>query len=185
MQNQVDIINIINEMDRARCANKASGVRIGGIFEIVCKGPDGQEKWREKAHNLVTNEGLNHILDIVLGGDTQITTWYVGLKNTGAPAAADTLASHAGWTENTNYTGNRQEYVEGAAASQSISNSSNVASFAIDTNGQTIAGAFLASVATGTAGTLFSVANFSSSKSCDNGDTLEVTYTVSAADDGV
>lgn len=160
------------------------GIKLGGIFEVVCKGPEGQEKWRETAHNLITNQGLNHILDVVLHGSTAVSPWYVGLKNTGDPAAGDTLASHSGWTENSNYTGNRQEYVEAAASSQSTTNSSNKASFPITSDSQSIYGAFLASVATGTSGTLLCVANFSSAKSADNGDTLEVTYTISAADDG-
>lgn len=161
-----------------------NGIKIGGVFLVECYGPDGRLKWREWAENLITNEGLDHILDVVLHAASQVTTWYVGLKNTGAPAAGDTLASHAGWTENSNYTGNRQEYVEAAASGQSITNSANKASFSINADSQTIAGAFLASVATGTSGTLLCVANFSSSKSADNGDTVQVTYTVSAADDG-
>jgi len=161
-----------------------SGIRIGGYFNVTCKGPDGQVKWEEVAHNIVTNEGLDHILDIVLHGDTQVSPWYVGIKNAGAVAAGDTLASHGGWTENTNYTGNRQEYDEAAASSQSTTNSASKASFAIDTDSQTIAGAFLASVATGTAGTLLCVADFAGTKAADDGDTLEVTYTIGAADDG-
>jgi hypothetical protein len=160
-------------------------LRVGGVFEFVCYGPDGQVKWRDTAHNLVTNVGLDHILDVVLHDATQVSTWYVGLKNTGAPAAGDTLATHGTWTENDNYTGDRKEYVEAAASSQSITNSANKASFSIDTDAQSIAGAFLCSAATGTAGTLLCVANFASAKSADNGDTLEVTYTISAADDGV
>lgn len=155
-----------------------------GFCHIDCFGPDGKLKWSEENHNIVTNVGLNHILDVVLHGSSQVTTWYVGLKNTGSVAAGDTLASHGGWTENSNYTGNRQEYVEAAASSQSTTNSANKASFPITSDSQTIAGAFLASAATGTSGTLLCVADFSSSKSADNGDTLEVTYTISAADDG-
>jgi len=161
-----------------------SGFTVGGYFTVTCKGPDGRVKWVEVAHNLVTNVGLNHILDVILHAETQITTWCVGLKNAGSVAAADTLASHGAWTENSNYTGDRKEYVEAAASSQSITNSANKASFAIDTNSQTIAGAFLCSAATGTSGTLLCAADFASAKSADNGDTLEVTYTVSAADDG-
>jgi len=160
------------------------GVRVGGVFEVTCYGPDGQVKWKDTAKNLVTNVGLNHILDVVLHGTTQITTWYVGLKNAGSVAAGDTLASHAGWTENANYTGDRKEYEEAAASGQSITNSANKATFSINADSQTIAGAFLASAATGTTGTLLCAANFASAKSCDNGDTLEVTYTLSAADDG-
>ena len=160
-----------------------STFKIGGTFEAVCYGPDGKEKWRDTAKNLVPNAALNHILDVILHGTTAIETWYVGLKSTGTPAAADTLASHSTWTVNENYTGDRKEYTEAAASSQSVTNSANKASFSIDTDSQTIAGAFLASAATGTSGTLLCVADFTGgNKSCDNGDTLEVTYTISAAD---
>ena len=160
-------------------------VRLGGIFYVKCFDKNRNLKWEDVAENLVTNEGLDHILDVVLHGTTQVDPWYVGLKNTGSPANGDTLASHGTWTENSNYTGDRQEYVEAAASSQSITNSANKASFSINADSQTIAGAFLASVATGTSGTLLCVADFSGgSKSCDSGDTLEVTYTISAADDG-
>ena len=87
--------------------------------------------------------------------------------------------------EESSYTGNRQEYVEAAASSQSITNSANKASFSINADSQTAGGAFLASVATGTSGTLLCCAAFTGgNKSVDDGDTLEVTYTVSAADDG-
>lgn len=159
-------------------------IRLGGIFEVTCYGPDGRVKWQEQAHNLITNQGLDHILDVVLHGTTAVSPWYVGLKGAGSVAAGDTLASHAGWTENTAYTGNRQEYEEAAASSQSTTNSANKATFAITSDSQTIAGAFLASAASGTSGTLLAAADFSSSKSVDNGDTLEVTYTISAADAG-
>jgi len=159
------------------------GFKIGGTFFVQCFGPDGKLKWEDEAKNLMTNEGLDHILDVVLHGTSATATWYVGLKNTGAPAAGDTLASHTNWTENTNYTGDRQEYVEAAASSQSTTNSASKASFSITSDSQTISGAFLASAATGTSGTLLCAANFTGGdKAADNGDTLEVTYTVSAAD---
>ncbi|MBU2487949.1 MAG: hypothetical protein KKA60_01015 [Proteobacteria bacterium] len=160
--------------------------RIGGIFEVVCLRPDGLVRWSESIHNLVTSEGLDHLLNALLHGSTQVSPWYVGLKNTGSGAAGDTLASHAGWTENSAYSGgSRPEYVEAAASGQSVTNSASRASFAINTDGQTIAGAFLASVASGTSGTLLCVGDFSGAKSCGSGDTVEVTYTLSAADDGV
>ena len=159
------------------------GFKIGGTFFVQCFGPNGSLKWEDEAKNLMTNEGLDHILDVVLHDATQGSTWYVGLKNTGAPAAGDTLASHTNWAENENYTGNRQAYVEAAASSQSVTNSASKASFSITSDSQTISGAFLASAATGTAGTLLCAANFTGGdKSADNGDTLEVVYTISASD---
>lgn len=157
--------------------------KVGGFFEVQCFGPDGKLKWEDTAKNIVTNEGLDHILDVVLHAATQKTTWYVGLKNAGAVAAGDTMAAPGSWTENSNYTGNRQEYVEAAASSQSITNSASKASFSIDTDAQTIAGAFLTAAATGTAEVLLCVADFTGgNKSADNGDTLEITYSISAAD---
>lgn len=165
-----------------------AGVRLKGQWRVVCRRPDGTIRWVEEAPNLIVNAGLDHILDAVLSAATQITTWYIGLKNAGSGAAGDTMASHAGWTENQNYSeANRVQWQEGGVSGQSIDNSGNVASFSINANGQTIAGMFLTSDNTkgGTTGTLFSVTDFSSSKSADSGDTLEVTYTVSAADDGV
>lgn len=159
------------------------GFKIGGSFFVQCFDKDGNLKWEDEAKNVVTNVGLDHILDVVLHATSATATWYVGLKNTGTPVAADTAASHASWTENTNYTGNRQEYEEAAASSQSITNSANRASFPITSDSQTISGAFLDSTTSGTAGILLCVADFTGGdKSADNGDTLEVTYTISAAD---
>jgi len=161
-------------------------VKFGGIFHFECYGPDGRLKWRDKAENLVIDEGLNHQLDILFdSGTTQIDPWYIGLTD-GTPTVdgGDTLDSHAGWTEVTAYTGDRKEFV-GARSSQSVDNSASKASFAINANGTTIGGAFLCGAATGTTATLLCAAAFTGgNKSADDGDTLEVQYTYSAADDG-
>lgn len=131
----------------------------------------------------VTNTGLNSILDVYLHGSTQITTWYLLLINNASfsgLAAGDTLASHAGWTEATGYTGNRPAWTEGAASGQATTNSSTV-DFAI-TSTQTIYGLGLASVDTGTSGTLFATAAFSGgTQAVASGDTLKTTFTMSAA----
>ena len=160
-----------------------SGFKVGGVFEVECFGPDGKLKWKDTAKNIVTNEGLDHILDVVLHGTTAVSPWYVGLTDgTPTPAAGDTGAVHAGWTEVTAYTGDRKEYVEAAASSQSVTNSANKASFSINATA-TIGGAFLFSAATTTTGTLLCVATFTAGdRVAFNGDTLEVQYTISAAD---
>ena len=166
-----------------------SGIKLGGVFEIACFGPDGNEKWRDTAKNLVVNEGLDYILNTVLKGGTQSDPWYVGLVD-GTPTvdAADSLTgTHGGWTEVTAYSeGTRQEFVDGALSSQSCDNSGSNASFSISSDSTTIGGAFLADDSTtGANGTLLCVAAFTGGdKSADNGDTLEVQYTFSAADDG-
>lgn len=161
------------------------GLGVDGRYEIVCRDNAGREKWRDTIDNIITNEGLNHVLDVVLSGGTQDTTWFVLLTD-GTPtvAAGDTLASHGGWTEVTAYDEtNRVAFVDGGAASQSLDNSASPATFTIDSDSTTVGGAGLAGVNTGTSGVLFSVGAFSAGdKSLDDNDTLDVTLTFTAAD---
>jgi len=77
--------------------------------------------------------------------------------------------------------GRRKEFVEVAASGKSITNSASPGSFAINGNAD-VYGAGIASVATGTAGKLFSVVDFASNRTVADGDTLTVTYTLSGAD---
>ena len=153
------------------------------IWEVVCLDSDGNEKWREINKNLVTTEGLNHVLSSTLDGGTQITTWYVGLKGTGSAAAGDTMSSHSGWSEVTDYSQSvRQTLTLGTAAAGSIDNSASKASYSINATA-TVAGAFITSdsAKSGTTGTLYGVVDFASSRSVISGDTLEVTVTLTAA----
>ena len=152
-------------------------------YIIECVAPDGTVKWVEEIHNLITTEGLNDSLDKHLKGSAYTAAWYVGLTDgTPTPAAGDTLASHAGWVEVTAYTGDRQALVLGSVSGGSVSNTASKASFPVTSDATTIGGAFLATVATGTAGVLYGVGAFSGGdKSADNGDTLNVTVTCTAA----
>ena len=157
-------------------------VGAGGVYTVTCVGADGVEKWSDTFHNLVVNQGLANMNGAYLAGTAQTTTWYLGLVtgpgsgNTYAPG--NTLASHAGWAENTAYTGSRKAVTFGAASTANpsvISNTASPSAFAM-TGTATIAGAFLAST-TDNSGILFSVGNFQGlDKSVANGDTLNVTY---------
>lgn len=132
--------------------------------------------------NTIVNVGKNAILDIMFGGETQITEWFCGLiqdDNYTGIAAADTIASHAGWEEFTGYSDNRKQWEPEAASSQIITNSTPM-EFAI-TSGKTLKGIFIVSNVTkgGTTGTLWSAGLFTSDLSVNNGDTLRITYTLS------
>lgn len=157
-------------------------LKIGGFFKITCYDKDGNLKWRESKHNLVTDVGINHILDVQFHGVTQVNPWYVGLKQSGTPVVGDTLASHSSWLEQDAYAGDRKEFVETAAAGKSISNTGNVASFTINASDTWIYGALLASVATGTGGILFCVVDFDSDRKAGNGDVVTVEYTINGSD---
>jgi len=159
-----------------------------GRFIIECLDKDGNVKWTAEEHNLVVNVGLQYMAGTALTSTTQITTWYIGLYGAGAsntPAATDTLAIHAGWTEITPYSGNRPAatFVAATNANPSVvTNSASPASYSINATA-TVGGAFLCSAASGTTGTLFSAADFQSpgDRSVVSGDTLNVTYTFSLA----
>ena len=153
------------------------------VWEVVCHDSKGKEKWRELNKNLVTTEGLNHVLSITLDGGTQITSWYVGLAGAGTKAAGDTMSSHSGWSEIADYSESvRQTLTLGTASSGSIDNTASKATFSINGTATT-AGAFVVSNSTksGTSGTLYGVVDFSSSRSVISGDTLTVTVTLTAA----
>lgn len=137
-------------------------------------------------HNDIVDQGMNNLLDIFFRNQTQITTWYMGLidgTGTQTLSNSDVAGTHAGWTENTSYTGGptRKNWTAAlaAAASRSISNSSTL-DFAFTTT-QTIHGILIIDDATADTASevLWATAPFSTEVTVNNGDTLKVTYTVS------
>ena len=162
-----------------------------GVYHVECHDKDGNLKWSADTKNLVVNAGLAYMAGTALTSVTQITTWYIGLYGAGAsntPAAGDTMASHAGWTEVTDYSNATRvaaTFVTATTANPSVvTNSASPATFNI--NGTTtVGGAFLTSGSAkgGTTGTLFSAADFSApgDRSVVSGDIISVTYTFSLA----
>ena len=172
--------------------NGADSASAGGVYTVVCHDANGNLKWTDSFHNLVVNQGLQDMNSKYFSGSGYTSAWYLGLvtgPGSGTTfSAGDTLASHGatgsgGWTENTAYTGNRKTAAFGTATTADpsvIDNSGIPAVFTINANAQTIAGAFLCSVASGTSGVLFSAGDFTGGdKLVDSGDTLTVTYTFS------
>jgi hypothetical protein len=162
-----------------------------GVYHVECRDKDGNLKWTAESKNLVVNVGLAYMAGTALTSVAQITTWYLGLYGAAAsntPAAGDTMSSHAGWTEVTDYSNSTRvaaTFVTATTANPSVvTNAASPAIFNI--NGTTtVGGAFLTSgsAKSGTTGTLFSAADFGSpgDRSVVNGDTLSVTYTFSLA----
>lgn len=161
----------------------------GGVFKVVCQDKEGNTKWEAESHNLVVNVGLQDMNTQYFTGSGYTAAWYLGLYGAAAtndPAAGDTMASHAGWVEVTDYSqATRPACTFGTATTADpsvIDNSGSPATFSI--NGTTVVGgAFLTSDNTkgGTTGVLFSAADFGSpgDRSVVSGDTLIVTYTFS------
>lgn len=145
-----------------------------------------KEKWQEK--NLVVNEGLNHILDILfINATSQVDPWYVGLLAASPSPAAGWTASDIGTNDFVDYSETNLQTYTDARTGQSVDNSASKAAFSINQDTSSIGGAFMISTnAKGTpAGTvLCAVAFTGGNKAADDGDTLNVTYTFTAADDG-
>lgn len=154
-------------------------------YDVECYDRHGRLKWRDYFENLTTNVGLDDILDKYWKGSAYTASHFVGLAS-GTPtfAAADTMASHAGWTEPTGYDeATRPALTLGTVASQSVDNSASKASFTINSS-FTTGGAFATTNNTkgGTTGTLVGGGAFSQGdKAVDSGDTVNVTVTLTAA----
>lgn len=164
-------------------------IKGGGVFKVECFDADGNLKWEASSHNLVVNGGLKDMNDKYFTGSSYTAAWYLGLYGAAAsnnPAAGDTAASHAGWTEVTTYSNATRPQATFAAATTAdpsvITNSASPAVFNINGTA-TVGGAFLISNNTkgGTTGVLFSAADFSApgDRVVASGDTLNVTYTFS------
>ncbi len=162
------------------------GLLAKSVYRFECFDKDGRLKWTEEVPNIVVNAGLNDVLDKYFKGSSYTAAFYVGLvDNAGwsAFAAGDIMSSHAGWTEFEDYAGaSRPTLTLGSVSSQSVNNSASKATYAINDTG-VIKGAFVTTVVTkgGTTGTLYSEAAFGATRSVENGDTLNVTVTLTAA----
>lgn len=173
----------------------SSDLNCHGIFHI--------EHWRAgrllrsfDAPNMVTNEGKNSLLNIMFHGTSQIGTWHLApIKGQGGTGVAVTdtytnLPSSNDWTESEDYDETlRQDFVEGAAGSQQISNSGNKAQFTIDATvtlegimcvGNATTGADTKGDNAASAAVLFATALFSANVDAEDDDVLKVTYTISA-----
>jgi len=162
------------------------GFRIGGVFHFSHYGPEGQlvDEW--DAPNLITNQGLNHALGVVLAAATQAASWYVMLKDaTGDPLDGTETYQTKVFTEITAYDeATRPAWNPATISGQSVANTATVAAFTINAS-TTVVGAAMADSAVKAGSTaghyMFCAANFASAKALVSGDTLEVTYTLTAA----
>lgn len=125
--------------------------------------------------------GKNEILDTMFGS-TAKATWYGGLIDSITTLSAnDTMASHAGWTEFSNYDeATRPEWEAGAAADKAIENPlASMMEFTInDTSDPIIEGAFLCSNSTpgGTTGILWSTGALAAPVQVYNNDVVQLQY---------
>ncbi len=165
--------------------------RLHGIFRAELW-REGRRIWTDVFHNTVCTIGKNVALDAFLAGAAYTVTGpFMGLiSSTGysAISAADTMASHAGWTEAGNanaptYTAPRKTCAWSAASSGSKSLSAGL-TFTFTGTG-TVKGAFLCygtgavSTVDNTSGTLLSAGLFTGGdRAVVATDTLTISYSL-------
>ena len=168
-----------------------AGVR--SIWDVECYDKDGNLKWTEHIENLVTNEGLDDILDVYFDGGDQKTTWYVGIFEDNYTVLATNDYGAKGFTESTAYDeGARPTWTSGGVSGQSVDNSASKATFTMNAT-KTIYGAFLCGgtdAATKNNSTdpgtpipnkMYCAAQFSASKAVVDNDVLKVTVTLTSS----
>lgn len=175
----------------------AEQVGVEGHYVVKCFDGSGKLKWEDKIENLVMAVGKQLMLDTILAGSSFTATVVMGLVG-GTPtfAAADTQASHAGWTEvgGTNapaYSGTRKTPAFSSATSTGTTptnvttkTTSSVVTFTF-TSGGTVGGCFIningTSAQDNTTGTLYSAGAFTGgNKTVASTDQLNVTYSTTA-----
>ena len=174
-----------------RNAGSTEQVSVEGVYTAECYDASGNLKWSDVVQNLTTNVGRASLNDAYLG-NTAAGAIVMGLKGTGTAAYADTQASHATWLEvgGTNaptYSGTRKTpaFSASTTANPAVKATSAAVVFTMTGSG-TVAGAFInvggSSTIDSTTGVLFSAGDFTAgSKTVTSGDTINVTYSLSAA----
>lgn len=135
-------------------------------------------KLLERVPNLNPTAGKNYALDTIFNDDTPEANWYLGLISaspTPTLATGDTLASHTGFSEITGLVAPRILWNPSAASGGS--KTAPVVEFEANATIE-VAGCFLCSVISGTAGILFAEALFADTYDLVSGNTFRVTYTV-------
>lgn len=174
-----------------RGAGQTDNIGLEGVYTAECFDAQGNLKWSDTFKNLTTNVGRANLMNSYFantGGGAIV----MGLKGTGTAGYTDTQASHGSWLEvgATNlptYSGTRKTPVFSAAtsANPSVLATSSAVTFTMTGSG-TVAGAFInvggTSAIDNTTGVLFSAGDFTAgAKVVASGDTINVSYTLSAA----
>jgi hypothetical protein len=174
-----------------RGAGQTEVIGLEGVYTAECYDVQGNLKWSDSIKNLTTNVGRASLLNSYFA-NSGAGAIVMGLKGTGTAVVADTQASHSSWLEvglanAPTYSGTRKTplFASATTANPSVLATSAAVVFAITGSG-TVAGAFInvggSAVVDSTTGVLFSAGDFTAgSKTVSSGDTINVTYTLSAA----
>lgn len=154
-------------------------LRVGFEYTIEVVDKNGVVTDSETVHNLMPTQGMDHLLGVLLLGNSPTTQWYVGVyENPYSPVASDNAATFPALAgESVAYAGTtRLAFTPGTVNLGTIDNSLNPAEFEA-TEETVFYGGFISSSAArgSTSGILLSAVRFSTPKSVDPTSTLRVT----------
>lgn len=142
--------------------------------------------WEKEGDNLITTEGLAHILNVALGATAKPAGYFLALFSGAAAPAANWTAAGFAATANEitsmseGYTAaTRPAWTPGTATANSIDNLTAVASVTIATAASlNVTGAALLTNSTrgGTGGVLVSASKYAAARTFQNNDTYEIGY---------
>lgn len=172
-------------MSAGSALEDVAGVK--GSFHFKCTDSEGNLLWEAEDHNLFTTVGKNALLNGAYNAAITLVGPFMGLISSAsftAVAAADTMASHAGWLEAnaTNappYGATRPTLTYGTASAGVVTSGNAVFVF---TGSGTVQGAFVAAGSgavsgnTSTAGTLMNAGTLASAQPVISGNTLTITH---------
>jgi len=188
-------------LNAGAAANETVGIE--GFYRVECRDAEGSLKWEESFPNLVNAVGKELMFNTLLRTTSPSTYTtvgpFLGLIGGATPTfgtGSDTMTSHAGWTEFTNYTVGASA-VRGtatfSAATSAGSTPTNVTTcaasaitYTITGAGGIVSGCFLVTgsgavnTQSNTGGVLYSAGAFAVAKTTTAGDTVSVTYSTTA-----
>lgn len=165
------------EMNDSGIMFPRAGATVGGVYSDDRGGV---------FNNLITTEGLNHMLAVTTNGASQTPTWYMALytgaytPTLGLTAATFAVAANENTSATEGYTqANRVAWNESAPSGGVVANTASPAVFNFATaSSVSIQGAALLSSATrgGTAGVILSATRFAAPRVFYNADVYNLTY---------
>jgi hypothetical protein len=177
----------VHNMDLAEMSRR-------GMLPPVVPGEDMVVLSAERHTNIVTNEGLDHMLDATLSGATQITAWKVAIFKTNTTPLATHTYAVPGYTEIAGSNVDeavRQAWTDAGVSSQAVTNAASPAVYtAADTweafGAAMVGGGSGAATIADTAGggTEYSASLYAASKPLTDDDSLSTGYELGLSDDG-
>lgn len=159
-------------------------MKVNGIFNVKHI-RDGNIIEETEIYNSATTDGLNKLLDAAFNYGAQESDWYIGLiDNNGYSGVliSDTMGWHLGWSEIQAYDEIERPYWDRWAANNSQITPYDAGAVFTMNSGCTVKGFFMSSGSAkgGDTGTLWATSLFSSPRSLNSADTLQIKYSIIA-----